>query len=182
MSDSPAEAWVTLNAVAEEALMVPPGGERQNIARLQGWAWPVWQELAGPQAAWWGSWPCSCYFRPNRWQSQPSLCQEPAQEPLPSKTLQTQQSQYLKFSLLWTSCCLSGFSPFSEPYRVLCSMSEIWNRGKQPQTMAKAMISSQWHYLKLRWSPQAFVHFNLRRNLPVLFYFHFHICSRGMKK
>lgn len=92
----------------------------------------VGQSLTGPRA-------CSCHVRPKRWQSQPGLLlhRAPAREPLPSEILQTWQSRHLRFSFHWTSCCLSGFGPFSEPDIALCSMSGIWNRRKQLELWLK---------------------------------------------
>lgn len=83
-------------AAAMEAPMAPPHGERQDVARLWGSGWLVWgmrplTPSGGPrprsEPPTQCSQPCSCHFRPNTWQWQPSLCLHPApaQEPLPSQ-------------------------------------------------------------------------------------------------
>lgn len=140
------------------------------------------QQAAGPRRGHPGSQSCSCNFRPNRWQSQPGLRLGgvPTQEPLPSEILQTRRKRerrHLTFTFLSARYFLSDFKPLSESDGVLCSMSEIWNKRKQPQTMDEVTTSAQWRYLKSQGSPQAVLGLSLVQGLPVLFYFQFHICS-----
>lgn len=132
--------------------------------------------------------PCSCHSGPavaipdptggnHRPAPLPRLRRAPAQRALPAEILYTQQSRRLKCSFLYISCRLSGFRKFPEPNVILCSIPESEVEVSSHKLWWKPWCCLRGIYLGSHRSPQAFLGFSLMQDLPILFCFHFHICS-----